>query len=63
FGNMVDFAKKDPGAFAGAIANAVVADPELLFLPQMNVERTLKQQPSIMITVSLQKLLCQAFQT
>jgi len=35
FGNMVDFAKKDPGAFAGAIANAVVADPELLFLPQM----------------------------
>lgn len=33
-GKMADFAKKDPGAFAGAIANAVVADPEFLLMPQ-----------------------------
>jgi hypothetical protein len=35
FGNMVKFAKQDPGAFAGAVANAVVADPELLLMPQL----------------------------
>lgn len=39
FGKMVDFAKKDPGAFAGAITNAVLADPELLFLPELLPER------------------------
>jgi hypothetical protein len=33
-GNMASYAKKDPGAFAGHIANAIVADPELLVLPE-----------------------------
>ena len=34
-GDMASYAKKDPGAFAGQIANAIVADPELLFLPEL----------------------------
>lgn len=33
-GKVVDFAKKDPGAFAGAVANAVAADPEFLLMPE-----------------------------
>jgi hypothetical protein len=32
--NMVSYAKKDPGAFAGHVANAIVADPELLVMPE-----------------------------
>ena len=32
--NLYSFAKKDPGAFVGTLANAVVADPELLFMPE-----------------------------
>ena len=34
FKGMVKFAKQDPGGFAGTVANAIVADPELLFLPE-----------------------------
>jgi hypothetical protein len=32
--NMVKYAKQDPGAFAGTVANAIVADPELLLMPE-----------------------------
>jgi len=39
FGKIVDFAKKDPGAFAGAVANAVAADPEFLFMPEFMMPR------------------------
>lgn len=41
FGEMYNFAKKDPGKFAGVIANAIVADPELLFLPEFIPARVL----------------------
>ena len=34
FKQVTDFARKDPGAFAGTLANAIVADPELLFVPE-----------------------------
>ena len=33
---VVNFAKKDPGAFAGTLANAIVADPELLLMKEKN---------------------------
>ena len=33
--DMVKFAKSNPGAFAGTLANAIVADPELLFMPDL----------------------------
>lgn len=35
FNQVVGFAKKDPGAFAGTLANAIVADPELLLMPEL----------------------------
>jgi hypothetical protein len=41
FNQVVDFAKKDPGAFAGTLANAIVADPELLFVPEFLPARVL----------------------
>ena len=34
FKQVTDFARKDPGAFAGTLANAIVSDPELLFVPE-----------------------------
>jgi len=34
FNQVVNFAKQDPGAFVGTLANAIVADPELLFVPE-----------------------------
>jgi hypothetical protein len=34
-GDMVTYAKKDPGAFAGHVANAVIADPEFLLMPEL----------------------------
>jgi len=40
-GEMTKFAKQDPGAFAGTIANAIVADPELLLLPELIPVRVL----------------------
>jgi len=39
--NVYNFAKKDPGAFAGTLANAIVADPELLLMPELLPERVL----------------------
>ena len=41
FNQVVDFAKKDPGAFAGTLANAFVADPELLLVPELVPARLL----------------------
>jgi hypothetical protein len=38
-GTVIDFAKKDPGAFAGAVANAVAADPEFLLMPEFLMPR------------------------
>lgn len=32
--NMIKYAKQDPGAFAGTVANAIIADPELLLMPE-----------------------------
>jgi len=34
-GDMASYARKDPGAFAGHVANAVIADPEFLFMPEL----------------------------
>ena len=34
-GDMASYARKDPGAFAGHVANAVVADPEFLLMPEL----------------------------
>ena len=41
FKQVTDFARKDPGAFAGTLANAIVADPELLFVPEFLPARVL----------------------
>jgi len=40
-GEMTKFAKQDPGAFAGTVANAIIADPELLLLPEFIPARVL----------------------
>jgi hypothetical protein len=39
--NMVNYAKQDPGAFAGTVANAIIADPELLLMPEFLPARVL----------------------
>lgn len=41
FKQVTDFARKDPGAFAGTLANAIVADPELLLVPEFLPARVL----------------------
>ena len=33
--DMASYARKDPGAFAGHVANAVVADPQFLLMPEL----------------------------